>query len=237
MSAANPTFFLGDDYESGGHTFPMSDVTAGTLKMGPVSVREDARYRRLAQLQNTAGTFLDDENVQKITRLSFSLSMADGQRMGDLVAAAKELRDSIGYTARHLWLVDDGAPAASEGLVTNGGIKGPGAETLGYSPDATGWLSDNDFLLIPIATGETGPHPSGAEVAVVSNVTSVDFDVTLAQTHAGALTCFKVFAVYPNAVCERITMSEAPLGKGSLDLEWICPEEIVIGTTLPADTP
>lgn len=136
MAAENPIFFLGNSVELTGFTFPMADVTAGTLSFGTLVPQDTVPYGVRPLLQRIAGNIPTDTTTRTVS-ITMSLVMPDGSQQGDILQAAAQLRDSIGYDANHLWFVDDSGSV--QGLLTSGGTAGPGNVTVSYSTaDATG---------------------------------------------------------------------------------------------------
>lgn len=225
MTAFSPTFFLGDSDEASGHTFPLASVTSVTLTLGTVTPVYRRRYAS-APLYQRATSSIDDQTPTRTLPLDMTL-IANGETQGLLHRACLELESAIGTGKANLWIADDAGSV--QGVVNTGADLSGSGRTINYTPDATAWLANGDFMYFPDTTsGES-------EVVVVGSLTSSAFVADLQVDHLAGNILYRPEIVYPNAVCVSIQPSRAPIGKGGIRLQWLVEGTPLTGTTLPAD--
>lgn len=220
MSMRRPRFALGGPQSP---TFPMATVAGLSLAEFTPTRSRQVQVSPLLHLERTA---ISDGTPAATTQLEMRLLLSTAS-MEAALKAIDDLWDTIGTTAKNLWLIGDDTTDVL--ALTNNEAIGAGI-VCEYTAPAKSWFSALDYLYMPANGGTL------SEIVVVSAKTDAtpSFTATLAGTHLAGASCYRVAMVYPDAVLQSIRPSAVPLGKGSLALSWLSAGVPLSGTTLPS---
>ena len=200
----------------------LNPITLGTTLTMAERRPSWKRQVRTTPLYQREAAHLDCDTAATETRIRLRFGM-NRERQGEMERLLPELLSFFGTGKNHLWAVDDDQHEVI--TTSNDEVIAP-SQVVEFTGDTGTWLNDGDFLFYP--------NPGfDDEIVVVSSLTSSSFTADLTENHTAGKVCYRVACCYPNSTLLSLTPSSAPLGKGSLVAEFLCPERPLYQNTLP----
>lgn len=221
MAICRPSFLIGPAEGP-----LINPVTLGT---GIVLAEVVSPWRREVQaspLYQREGAYLDDQSPAAESVITVRLG-ATRERQGEILRLVPELVNFFSTDKFHLWIVDDDQ---NEKITLSNSEVAGSAVTVEYSGTTGTWLADDDYLIVESS------NILQDEVVVVSSLddTGKTFVCDLQHNHGAGQIAYRAPVCYPNSVLRSITPSRAPIGKGSLVLEFLSGDRPCYSTSLPA---